>query len=215
MNDNLLKKEYVIENQNSIVKFYKKNKTSIFSIIFLLFIFFASFSYYFYSKEKKELFLSDRYIDAKIYLENGDNDKAIKILKEIILSNNKTYSPLSLFLLLDKKLINDNKQLSSMFEHILNNNKFEDEIKNLIIFKKVLFQSNFINESELLEATKPLINKETFWKPHALLLLGDYFVSKKEFFKAKEFYLQILSLKNLSRNIYEKAAFQLSLISDE
>ena len=33
----------------------------------------------------------------------------------------------------------------------------------------------------LLETVKPLINSETVWKPHALLLLGDYFASKHEY----------------------------------
>ena len=84
--------------------------------------------------------------------------------------------------------------------------------KNLIIFKKALFQSNFVSELELLDAVKPLINTETVWKPHALLLLGDYFASKKEYLKAKEFYVQVLSLKNLHKEIYNHARSQLIFI---
>ena len=78
-----------------------------------------------------------------------------------------------------------------------------------------LVQSNFVDELEMLDATKPLINTETVWKPHALLLLGDYFTSKKEYLKAKEFYIQILSLKNLHKELYRQAESQLILITNE
>ena len=79
---------------------------------------------------------------------------------------------------MNENLIVDQRELSNLFDHVLKNNKFEKEVKNLIIFKKALFQSNFVSELELLDAVKPLINTDTVWKPHALLLLGDYFASK-------------------------------------
>ena len=100
-------------------------------------------------------------------------------------------------------------------KHILENNKFEKEIKNLLIFKKALISTNFANESELLEVTKPLLNEETLWKPHALLLLGDYFLSKNEYLKAKEFYTKIFSIKNLQKDIYEHARSQLAIITND
>ena len=65
-----------------------------------------------------------------------------------------------------------------MFDHLLDNNKFEKEVKNLLIYKKALFNSNFVSESELLEDIKPLLNTETLWKPHALLLLVIIFYQK-------------------------------------
>ena len=61
---------------------------------------------------------------------------------------------------------------------------------------------------------KPLLKDETLWKPHALLLLGDYFVYKNEYFKAREFYEQILSIKNLQKDLYDQAIFQLSQIAN-
>ena len=102
-----------------------------------------------------------------------------------------------------------------MFDHLLENNKFENEVRNLLIYKKALFNSNFVNEAELLEGIKPLLNKETLWKPHALLLLGNYFVSKKEYLKAKEFYTQILSTNNLQKDLYDQAVSQLTLITND
>jgi len=105
--------------------------------------------------------------------------------------------------------------LSHLFNHVLENNKFKKEIQNLIIFKKALFQSNFVNELELLEAVNPLINTETIWKPHALLLLGNYFASKKEYSKAKEFFAQILSLRGLHKDLYAQARSRLVFITND
>ena len=67
------------------------------------------------------------------------------------MANDSTYSTLALFLLLNENLTVDQKETSELFDYILKNNKFEKELENLIIFKKALFQSNFINESELLK----------------------------------------------------------------
>ena len=193
----------------------KKVKYLIFSVILILIIAIASVSFYSETKEKKKILLSDNYLTAKVYLENGDKNKAKSVLKTVIFSNDSTYSTLSLFLILNENLIVDQGELSNLFDHILENNKFEKEVKNLIIFKKALFQSNFVSELELLEAVKPLINTETVWKPHALLLLGDYFASKKEYLKAKEFYVQILSLKNLHNELYNHARSQLIFITND
>ena len=102
-----------------------------------------------------------------------------------------------------------------MYDHLLENNKFEKELRNLLIYKKALFDSNFIVESELLETIKPLLNTDTLWKPHALLLLGDYFMSKGENIKAIEFYQQILSINNLRKDLYDQARSQLVIIAHE
>ena len=215
MNENLFETQYDVTKKSKLKKFYEVNKILIFSIILILIIAIASVSFYSETKEKKKILLSDNYLAAKVYLENGDRNKVKNILKTIIFANNSTYSTLSLFLILNENLIVDQGEMSNLFDHVLENNKFEKEVKNLIIFKKALFQSNFVSELELLDAVKPLINTETVWKPHALLLLGDYFASKKEYLKAKEFYVQILSLKNLHKELYNQARSQLIFITND
>ena len=215
MNENLYEAQYVVSKKNKVKKFYEENKILIFLIILTLIIFIGSIIFYLETKETKKILLAENYIEAKIYLENDDRNKAKSILKTIIFANDSTYSALSLFLILDENLIVDQKELSNLFDQVLENNKFEKEVKNLIIFKKALFQSNSVSEIELLETVNPLINTETLWKPHALLLLGDYFVSKQEYLKAKEFYIQILSLKNLHKELYEQARSQLMLITND
>tara|TARA_Y100000782_G_scaffold19464_1_gene20415 strand:+ start:1477 stop:2124 length:648 start_codon:yes stop_codon:yes gene_type:complete len=215
MNENLFETQYDVTKKSKLKKFYEVNKILIFSVILILIIAIASVSFYSETKEKKKILLSDNYLAAKVYLENGDRNKVKNILKTIIFANDSTYSTLSLFLILNENLIVDQGELSNLFDHVLENNKFEKEVKNLIIFKKALFQSNFVSELELLDAVKPLINTETVWKPHALLLLGDYFASKKEYLKAKEFYVQILSLKNLHKELYNQARSQLIFIAND
>ena len=215
MNENLFETQYDVTKKSKLKKFYEVNKILIFSVILILIIAIASVIFYSETKEKKKILLSDNYLAAKVYLENGDRNKVKNILKTIIFANDSTYSTLSLFLILNENLIVDQGELSNLFDHVLENNKFEKEVKNLIIFKKALFQSNFVSELELLDTVKPLISTETVWKPHALLLLGDYFASKKEYLKAKEFYVQILSLKNLHKELYNHARSQLIFITND
>ena len=120
------------------------------------------------------------------------------------------------FLILNADLIKDHKEISKLFDHLLENNNYEDEIKNLFEYKKALYLSNYLDEAELLKETKHLINKkESIWKAYTLILLGDFYVSKKEYIKAKDFYMQVLSLKNLEKDIYEQTKSQLALISDD
>jgi len=215
MNENLFEAQYDVTKKSKLKKFYEANKILIFSTALILVISIASASFYSAFKEKKKILLADKYLTAKVYIENDDRNKAKSTLKTVIFADDSTYSPLSLFLILNENLIVDQRELSDLFDHVLKNNKFEKEIKNLIIFKKALFKSNFVSELELLEAVKPLINAETVWKPHALLLLGDYFTSKKEYLKAKEFYMQILSLKNLHKEMYNQARSQLIFIAND
>ena len=215
MNENLFETQYDVTKKSRFRKLYDANKLLIFSTLFVLIIASISFSFYTVSREKKQILLADNYIVAKFYLQNNERDKGRKILKEIILANNRTYSTLSLFLILDEDLVDDQKEISNLFDHLLANNKFEQEVKNLIIFKKTLFLSNFANELEMVENAKQLINTNTLWKPHALLLLGDYFSSKKQYLKAKEFYVQILSLQNLNIELYEQARSQLLVITND
>ena len=215
MNDNLFETQYDVTKKSKFRRLYDANKLLIFSTLFVLIITSISFSFYTVSREKKQILLADNYMVAIFYLQNNERDKGRKILKEIILANNRTYSTLSLFLILDEDLIDDQRELSNLFDHLLANNKFEQEVKNLIIFKKTLFLSNFANELEMVENAKQLINTNTLWKPHALLLLGDYFSSKKQYLKAKEFYVQILSLQNLNIELYEQARSQLLVIKND
>jgi len=215
MTDNLFEAQYDLSKKSRFKKFYESNKILIYLSIFLLIIFFGYFSYYLGNKEKKRVELSENYVQAKIYLEDQNKAAALNILKSVVFANDSTYSTLSFFMILNQNLIKDYKEVSDLFDHLLANNKFDKEIRNLLVYKKALYNSNYMNESQILKEVKPLINEESIWKPHALLLLGDYFMSNKEYVKAKDFYIQILSLKNLQKNLYEQARYQLTSIPND
>ena len=102
-----------------------------------------------------------------------------------------------------------------LYDYLLSNIKTDKELKNLLVYKNALFSSNFLSESVLLEFTKPLLNSDSLWKPHTLILLGDYFMSKGEDVKAIEFYQQILSLSDLHKDFYLKAKSQLDTIKND
>ena len=53
-------------------------------------------------------------------------------------------------MILNENLISDNNEVSKLFDHLLENNKFKEEEENLLIYKKALFVSNFVNEEDLL-----------------------------------------------------------------
>ena len=215
MPENFFEAQYDVTKKSKIKKFYESNKILIFSSILILIISFGSLSFYLESKESKKILLSENYVQAKFYLENGNKSEALNTLKKVIFANDSTYSTLSFFLILNQNLISDYKEISILYDHLLENNKFEKELRNLLIYKKALFISNSIIESELLETIKPLLNTDTLWKPHALLLLGDYFMSKGENIKAIEFYQQILSINNLHKDLYNQAKSQLVIITHE
>ena len=199
MNQKLFEASYDLTKRSKFKVFYESNKKIIFLALFFIFISIISIIFYLDKKDKKRIYIAENYIEAKIYIDNNNPTKAKEILKSIALSKEDSYSALSLFLILKEDLIVDKKEITEMFDYILKNNKFEKEIRNLIVFKKALFQSNFVNESELIKTTNPLINTNTVWKPHAFLLLGDYFYFNKENIKAKEFYQKVLSLKKFTQ----------------
>ena len=215
MAENFFEAQYDVTKKSKIKKFYESNKILIFSSILILIISFGSLSFYLESKESKKILLSENYVQAKFYLENGNKSEALNTLKKVIFANDSTYSTLSFFLILNQNLISDYKEISALYDHLLENNNFEKELRNLLIYKKSLFSSNSVSETELLKTIKPLLNTDTLWKPHALLLLGDYFMSKGENIKSREFYQQILSMNNLHKDLYDQAKSQLVIINHE
>ena len=215
MADNLFETQYDITKKSKLIKLYEENKFLLFSFILILIIILGSFSFYLANKAKQKTLVSENYIKAKIFLENKNQAEAVRILKDVIYADDSIYSPLSFFLLLDKKLIKDDQELSNLFNQILANDELDKELKDLLTYKKSLFNSAFVQESILLEEVKPLLNGENLWKPHALLLLGDYFASKNEFKKAQEFYIQIFSLKNINKDLYDETRSRLALIKND
>ena len=60
------------------------------------------------------------------------------------------------------------------------------------------------NENDLLDILNPLINSKSVWKSHALYLMAEYFYSKNQKQKSKEFFNQIINLENANQDILKK-----------
>jgi len=99
---------------------------------------------------------------------------------------------LALYFLIDNKIINSKKEINNYFDLLIYDTKLDKEIKNLIIYKKGLYNSEFETENNLLKILNPVINSDSIWKSHAWFLLGEYFYSKNEKQKSKEFFEKIL-----------------------
>ena len=184
-----------------IKNFFIDNRKIILSIAFvcvLIIIGFYSFQIY---KDKKRILLSDRYNDAVIRYENKKDLNVVELMKDIIYEKDSTYSPLALYFLIDNDLIKNLNEVNDLFNLLINKTTLEEEIRNLIIYKKALFNADTIQENELLEILKPIINSQSVWKSHALYLIAEYFYSKNERQKSKEFFSQILDLENANQNL--------------
>ncbi len=203
----------IINNQTRVEKiknFLLKNKKQLVSlIVFIIIIIISYFSYQIYKDKNKEL-LANKYNSMIIEFEDGDKSKVISSMKEIVKKKDTTYSPLAFYFLLDNNLISSKKETNYFFDIIINEIKLEKEIRNLIIYKKGLFNSNFKSENELLGILKPLINSNSIWKSHALYLMGEYYSSKGENQKAKDFFEKILELSNVNVKILEEAKKKLN-----
>ena len=184
--------------KDKIKNFFISNKNKLIStLILLLLILFTFFFYQDYKKEHKEG-LANKYSAAVIEYESGEKSKIASLLKFIIDERDKTYSPLAFYFLLDNDLITSKKEINKYFDIIINEIGLDRENKNLTIFKKGLFNSEFASENELLNILNPLIKSESIWKPHALYLMAEFYFAKKEKQKSKEFLEQLVSLENIS-----------------
>ena len=192
--------------------FFKNNKKSltvIFSLILLVIIGYFSYAEY---KEKKRLVISDQYNLLVSQFNNENKELIKKEFIELIKENDSTYSPLSLYFIIDNQLITNSSEINNLFDILIYKTPLENEIKNLIIYKKALYNADNIEESELLELLKPIINTDSVWKSHALYLMAEYFYSRNEKSKSKEFFDQIVSLKNANQDL--KLEAQKRLIRD-
>ncbi len=193
-----------------IKNFFVNNKKLIIS--FLIFIFILLSSYFIlkeYKANKKEN-ISNKYNSIIVQYSEKNKNVSKEALTKLVYMNDATYSPLSLFFILDKKLIEDKSEINKMFDVIIEKASLDTEIKNLIIYKKALFNADNIEENQLLSILNPLINSESIWKSHALYLMGEYFYSKNEKQKSKEFFNQVLSLKNANQDLIIEAQKRLS-----
>ncbi len=189
--------------------FIKNRKKLIISISFLILLTFSFFIYQDF-KNKNKIKLAEKYNYLTINFISGDQTNVENQLIEIIKEKDKTYSPLALYFLIDNNIITEKNKLNFLFDIVINETKLETEIKNLLIYKKALYNSEFETENNLIKILNPLINSESIWKSHALYLMGEYFYSKNEKQKSKEFFNKIVVLEKSNKKIKLEAQKKLN-----
>jgi hypothetical protein len=196
--------------QEKVRNFFVNNKNKIIStIVILVIILVGAYSFDSYKTNKKKE-ISNKFNSTT--LSHSDNTKELTIqnLVEIINEQDPTYSPLSLYFIIDNKLISNQSEINSYFDILIEKTSLDKEIKNLVIYKKALFNADQAQESDLLNILNPLINSKSVWKSHALYLMAEYFYSKDQKQKSKEFFNQIANLEDVNLDIKLEAQKRLN-----
>ena len=193
-----------------IKNFFVNNKNKIISgIIILIIIIVGVFSYDKYLINKKKD-ISDSYNSIIIDYSEKTKEKTASSLIEIINKKDPTYSPLSLYFIIDNNLVSDQSKINSLFDILIKDTSLDSEINNLIIYKKALYNADNAQESDLLNMLNPLINSKSVWKSHSLYLMAEYFYANNQKQKAKEFFNQIIALENSNPDIRLQAEKRLN-----
>ena len=190
--------------------FFINNKNKIIlTTIIIIFTLIGAYSFDNYKNNKKKE-ISNKFNSTILTHSENKKDVTIQKLVEIINEQDPTYSPLSLYFIIDNKLISNQDEINSYFDILIEKTSLDKEIKNLVVYKKALFNSDQIEESDLLNILKPLINSKSVWKSHALYLMAEYFYSKDQKQKSKEFFNQIVNLEDANSDIKLQAQKRLN-----
>ena len=196
--------------QEKVRNFFVNNKNKIIStIVILVIILVGAYSFDSYKTNKKKE-ISNKFNSTTLSHSDNTKDLTIQNLVEIINEQDPTYSPLSLYFMIDNKLISNQSEINSYFDILIDKTSLDEEIKNLVIYKKALFNADQAQESDLLNILNPLINSKSVWKSHALYLMAEYFYSKDQKQKSKEFFNQIASLEDANPDIKLQAQKRLN-----
>ena len=197
-----------IINQNTRIEkmknFFSNNSKKL--IVLLILILLLLFSYYGFQEYKKriKIKIAETYNQITLKEINAENSNDIEKLVEIIKANDPIYSALSLYFIMENDLIYDQKKINNFFELVIKSQE-EKEIKNLIIYKKAMYNADKVSENELLEILNPILKSESVWKSHALLLMADYFEHNNNLVKSKDFLEEIANTELVNNEIRVEA----------
>ena len=197
--------EIEIINTNTRVEKFKNflisNRKQLITLLLIIVLLLISFfGYQEFNKRSKEK-LANKFNQIVTNFENGKKQNINNNLIEVIKTKDKTYSPLAFFFLLDNDLISSNQEINSYFDFLINEISLDKEIKNLTIYKKGLFNSDFVDENQLLDILNPVIKSESIWKPQAMYLMAEFYLAKNQMQKSKDFFEQVMIIENVSPKI--------------
>ena len=188
-----------------IKNFFIQNKKYLISAVVIVVLILVGYFGYDDYKTGKKIKISESYNATIIDFNENNKSQTVDKLIAIVNQEDATYSPLALYFIIDNNLLDDVELINSLFDILINKTPVEKEIKNLIIYKKALFNADEGDESRLLNILNPIINSDSVWKSHALYLMAEFFYDKSEKQKAKEFFNQILTLENANVDLRQEA----------
>jgi len=190
MTEELIKNNF----QNKILNFIKKNLKKLIVVFVLLII--LLFSYFLFKnlQKRNEIKLSQNYTQASIQFEQKKINKSKLLLENIINKGHKFYSPLALYFIIDNNLETDSLKIINFFDKIIKIRSIDKENLNLIKIKKAIFLFTTGDEELIIKTLNPVINSDSVWRNMAITLISEYFFSKDQKIKAKE-YIQLLNNK--------------------
>ena len=122
--------EILNKTKFNLSDFFKENKSK-FILIISLVIISVFITIIFKEYKKKQITkIAEKYNTAKILVEKNNIDESLKLLKEVLLSNNNFYSPSALNLIIDNNMIKDKKLVIDYFEKIITDSGIDKDTKN-------------------------------------------------------------------------------------
>ena len=149
-----------------VQNFLKNNKKKVITSFALLIIALISFIFCNNYQSSKNEKVSEKFIQAEIYLSSDNKEQSTQIYKEIILSKNKFYSLLALNEIIDNDLVTKNEEVLRLFK-IIESIKVEKEQKNLIKLKKALYLIKISKNEEGKKLLSEIISDNSIWKDAA------------------------------------------------
>ena len=185
-----------LQKKVTIKDFLKSNIKILSTIFFILILIGLFFLWNDYTNKIKKKRVSQNFVEGKVLLSKNNNEDSLKILKEVITEKDETYSPLALYLIINKNLEKDSNIINEYFDLVISISKLKTEDLNLLKLKKAIHISENSNEKELLDLLNPIINSKSIWRIQSIEFLGDYYFSKKQFKKAEQYYSILLNQEN-------------------
>ncbi len=185
-----------LQKKVTIKDFLKSNIKILSTIFFILILIGLFFLWNDYTNKIKKKRVSQNFVEGKVLLSKNNNEDSLKILKEVITEKDETYSPLALYLIIDKNLEKDSNIINEYFDLVISISKLKTEDLNLLKLKKAIHISENSNEKELLDLLNPIINSKSIWRIQSIEFLGDYYFSKIQFKKAEQYYSILLNQEN-------------------
>ena len=161
-----MENEEKIDFFERVENFVKKNKNILLTILTLTIFIVIGVNYLNYYQKSKNEKISEKFVQAGIYLSLDKKEESKNIYEEIIISKNKFYSLLALNNIIDNDLEKNNEEVLKLFD-IVENTKIEKEQKNLVKLKKALYLIKISKDNEGKKLLNEIISDNSIWKETA------------------------------------------------